>query len=149
MNIFERTYAKQEYLTPGAAETVAIVAAALPADGARVLDVASGKGEAACSLAADGHDVVALDAFEPFHRYTQAKVRERGLDGRVSLVRGNGRLLPLPDDSFDGAYCIGAPSIVGLPDCPQELARITMAGGPVVVSDIVWRTMPAEPVRLG
>ena len=40
-----------------------------------------------------------LDSFDPFHRYTQAKVRERGLETRVSLVRGSGRALPFADNT--------------------------------------------------
>ncbi len=141
MNIFERTYARQEYLTPGAAETVAIIAAATE-HGARLLDVAAGKGEAACVLAEDGRDVVALDAFDGFLRYAMDKANARGVAAGVAFVRGNGRRLPFGDGAFDAAYCIGAPSIVGLEDCVRELARVTRSGGSVVVSDITWRTRP-------
>jgi ubiquinone/menaquinone biosynthesis C-methylase UbiE len=141
MNVFERMYARQEYLTPGAPETVAMVAAAT-APGALVLEVASGKGEAACALAADGRRVVALDPYDGFLRYTRAKAVERGLTAAAGLVRGDGRALPFRDGAFDAACCIGAPSIVGLRDCIRELARVTRGGGAVIVSDITWRVKP-------
>ena len=49
---------------------------------------------------------------------------------------------PVRDRVFDAAYCIGAPSIVGLHRCLAELARAVKIGGTVVVSDIVWRSTP-------
>jgi SAM-dependent methyltransferase len=145
MNTFERMYARQEYLTPGAPETVAMIAdATVP--GMLALEVASGKGEAACRLAADGRRVIAVDAFDGFLRYTRTKATERGLAAGVALARGNGRALPFVDGAFAAAYCIGAPSIVGLRDCIGELARITHTGGAVVVSDITWRVKPDAPL---
>lgn len=145
MNHYERMYARQEYLTPGAPEAVELIAAAT-ADGERLLDVASGKGEAACVLAARGRRVVALDAVPRYARAVEAKAATRGVAGRVAAVRGDGRRLPFGDGALDGAYCIGAPSIVGLEACVAELARVTRAGGAVVVSDIVWRTTPDGPL---
>jgi SAM-dependent methyltransferase len=143
-----RIYARQEYLTPGAAETVDLVAdAARPDASAWLLDVACGKAEAACTLAARfGCRVAAVDRHEPFLRYDDDKVRSRGLDRRVHLIRADGRRLPLPDAAFLAAYCIGAPSIVGLEDCLRELRRAVRPGGVVVVSDVVWRQKPDGPL---
>jgi len=145
---FSRIYARQEYLTPGAAETVALFAeAARPDASARILEVACGKAEAACTLAARfGCRVLAVDRHEPFLRYDAAKVRDRDLAHRVSLVRADGRRLPVPDASLDGGYCIGAPSIVGLEDCLRELRSAVHPGGAVAVSDIVWRVKPDGPL---
>jgi SAM-dependent methyltransferase len=145
MNIYERTYARQEYMTPGAPETADIVTDATR-PGARVLDVASGKGEAACVLAERSRTVVACDAYDGYLRYTGAKAARRGVGDRVALVRGDGRRLPFGDGAFDTAYCIGAPSIVGLERCLSELARVTRAVGAVVVSDITWRARPNVPL---
>jgi hypothetical protein len=57
-------------------------------------------------------------------------------------VQADGKRLPVRDGSFDAAYCIGAPSIVGLRYCLRKLARAVKPGAPVVVSDIVWREQP-------
>ena len=49
---YARMYAGQDYMTPGAAQTVDIIADAVPYDGAPwLLEMASGKGTAAATLA--------------------------------------------------------------------------------------------------
>lgn len=128
---YVRVYARQEYLTPGAAETVAWFAeAARPDTSSRILEVAAGKGEAACTLAARfGCRITAVDRFLPFLDHVRGKVHDRGLDALVALLRADGRRLPLPDASHDAAYCIGAPSIVGAGDCLRELRRTVRRGG--------------------
>jgi cyclopropane fatty-acyl-phospholipid synthase-like methyltransferase len=148
MDFYSRVYARQEYLTPGAAETVAWFAdAAQPNAGSRILEVASGKGEAACSLATRfGCRVTAVDRSLPFLEYVRGKVRDRGLADRVGLLYADGRQLPLPDASHDAAYCIGAPSIVGTEECLREMRRAVRPGGAIVVSDITWRQKPSGPL---
>jgi SAM-dependent methyltransferase len=141
---YERIYRRQEYLTPGARETAAILVERAVALGAKVVvDVASGKGEAACAVAqAAGCRVVMVDAFLPFMRHAASKVRARGLGGRVHAVYAEGGRIPAPDNAFDAGYCIGAPSLVGLQRCARSLARVVRPGGAVVVSDITWRRKP-------
>ncbi len=147
---YARIYRQQEYTTPGAAETVALFAAALrqavadPAS-ATVIEVPSGKGEAACTLAAElGCRVIAVELYPSFLMDAARKAEERGLQDRVGTVCGDGKRLPLVDGIGDGALSIGAPSIVGLHECLGELARVVGAGAPVVVSDVVWRSRPRE-----
>jgi SAM-dependent methyltransferase len=145
---FSRIYARQEYLTPGAAETVDCLAEAAKPDAASwLLEVACGKAEAACTLAARfGCRVAAVDRYVPFLHYDVDKIRRRGVDRRVHLIRADGRRLPQPDAAFDAAYCIGAPSIVGLEECLHELRRAVCPDGVVVVSDVVWRQKPDGPL---
>ncbi len=137
-------YARQEYLTPGAAETVQRISEVVRPDASSLLlDVASGKGEAACVLAARSRcRVIGVDRHALFFDDARAKIAAEGLGGQVTIVRADGKHLPVRDGAFDAAYCIGGPSIVGLEACLGELARAVRTGGAVVVSDIVWRDPP-------
>lgn len=145
---FTRIYAKQEYLTPGAPTTVQIIADTVqPAEHTILLDLAAGKGEAAATLAGRfACRVVAVEPYDPFVNLATAKFWFYNLRDLASVVRANGRLLPVRDAAVDASYCIGGPSIVGLDPALRELARVTKPGGYVVVSDIVWRAKPDEPL---
>ena len=148
MSDFLRIYSKQEYMTPGAARTVEMIAETVqPGEASWLLDVASGKGEGAASLAARfACNAVAVELYDPFIHYSAAKFWHYNLRDLVTLVRANGQRLPVRDGLFDAAYCIGAPSIVGLEPCLREMARAVRPGGHVVVSDIIWRTKPEAPL---
>jgi SAM-dependent methyltransferase len=143
-----RTYARQEYLTPGAAETVELIAEAVrPAADALLLEVAAGKAEAACTLAGRfACRVLAVEIYDPFVHYAAAKAWHWNLRDLVTVLRADGRRLPLRDAACEAAYCIGAPSIVGLEPCLAEMARAVRPGGHVVVSDVVWRRKPERPL---
>lgn len=145
---WERLYARQEYMTPAAAETVEMISKTCkPTPGSRILDVASGKGEAACVLS-ERHScrVVCVDPYWPFLTHASSKVQQQGLQHRISLVCGDGSYLPVPSSSFDVGCCIGGPSIVGIERCLGELSRAVRGGGWVFVSDIVWRAKPQGPL---
>jgi SAM-dependent methyltransferase len=141
---YARIYARQEYLTPGAAESVEIIAETVrPTERSILLDIACGKGEAAATLASRfACRIAAVELFEPFIHHTAAKTWFFNLRDLITVLRADGRGVPVRDGAFDAAYCIGAPSIVGLEECLRELARVTRPGGHVIVSDVVWRTKP-------
>lgn len=145
---YSRIYARQEYLTPGAAETVELIAEAVqPTENSLLLDVACGKGEAASTLAGRfACRIAAVELFDAFIHHTAAKAWFYNLRDLVTVLRADGRRLPVRDAAFDAAYCIGAPSIVGLDECLRELSRATKPGGHVIVSDIVWRAKPEAPL---
>ena len=145
---YQRIYSRQEYLTPGAPRTVEIIAETVrPDERTWLLDLASGKGEAAATLASQyACRIVAVDLYDPFIHYAAAKFWHFNLRDLVAMVRASGRSLPVRDGAMDAAYCIGAPSIVGLEPGLHELARVTRSGGHVIVSDIVWRVQPNPPL---
>ena len=145
---YQRIYARQEYLTPGAAATVEIIAETVrPDERTWLLDLAAGKGEAAATLAARyACRIVAVDLYDPFIHYAAAKIWHFNLRDLVTVVRGSGRSVPVRDAAVDGAYCVGGPSIVGVDAALGELARVTRPGGHVVVSDIFWRVKPGKPL---
>jgi SAM-dependent methyltransferase len=145
---FLRIYSKQEYLTPGAPKTVEIIAETVrPDENTVLLDLASGKGEAAATLASHyACQIIAIEPFDPFVEISASKFWFYNLRDLTTVVRGNGRRLPVRDAAVDAAYCIGAPSIVGLDAALRELARVTKSGGHVIISDIVWRAKPDAPL---
>ena len=139
-------YAGLDFLTPGATETLDIVSSFVPANaGARVLDVACGKGTGAMLLAErHGCGVLGVDV-HAFAAQLARRARDRGLGQRVSFVIGDGGRLPVRDASFDVAMCIGAPSIVGTERCIGEMAHVLRPGGALVVSDWVFAKKPVPP----
>jgi SAM-dependent methyltransferase len=145
---YARIYAKQEYMTPGAPTTVEIITETVkPDENTLLLDLGAGKGEAAATLASHyACRIVAIEPYDAFVHIATAKFWFYNLRDLASVVRANGRRLPVRDDAVDASYCIGGPSIVGLDPALRELARVTRPGGCVIVSDIVWRAKPGEPL---
>ena len=142
---YARMYAGQDYMTPGAAQTVGIIADTVRfADNPWLLEVAAGKGTAAATLA--GQYTCRIVCVEPNRDICRARVsdriRRRGLGDRVRVVQANGRQLPIRTGVMNAAYCIGAPSIVGLTAALAEMTRVVVPGGQVIVSDITWRDQP-------
>lgn len=148
MRDYARIYARQEYLTPGAGETVEIIAETVrPTENSVLLDVACGKGEAAATLAGRfACRIAAVDMYDAFIHHAAAKAWFYNLRDLITVLRANGRHLPVRQGGVDAAYCIGGPSIVGLKECLREMARATKPGGRVVVSDVVWRVKPVKPL---
>lgn len=102
--------------------------------GSRVLDVATGTGEAALAFAENGAEVVGVDLSEAMLRVARRKNRFR----KLSFVHADAAQLPLSDASFDVA-CI----CFALHEMPEsvrerilhEMARVTKPGGKLVVVD--------------
>jgi ubiquinone/menaquinone biosynthesis C-methylase UbiE len=145
---YARIYARQEYMTPGAARTVKIIAdRAQPDDSSWLLDMGAGKGEASATLASEfACRILAVEPHDAFIHISAAKFWHFNLRDLVTLVRADGKRVPVAGESMDAAYCIGAPSIVGLAEALGELARVTRPGGVVVCSDAIWRRKPDAPL---
>jgi SAM-dependent methyltransferase len=91
----------------GKAVTEALVEYAQPEPGMRVLDLASGTGEPAISIAmrvgAQGR-VTALDLSAELLEIATGRAEERGLDN-FSTRQGDAQALPFEDDCFDLGTC--------------------------------------------
>jgi len=101
--------------------------------GWRVLDVATGSGNAAIAAARHGCEAVGVDYVPALLERGRARAAAEGLD--VELVEGDAEALPFPDASFDAVT-----SVFGTMFAPDhsravaELLRVTRPGGTIALA---------------
>jgi demethylmenaquinone methyltransferase/2-methoxy-6-polyprenyl-1,4-benzoquinol methylase len=113
----------------------AIREARLPA-GARVLDLCTGTGDLAIAAVHGTADarVVGVDFAGAMLRIGLDKLRGRGLDRRITLVRGDATRIPVRDRWADAATIGFGIRNVAQPDAAlAELARVVKPGGRLVI----------------
>jgi SAM-dependent methyltransferase len=96
--------------------------------GWRVLDVATGSGNAAIAAARYGCDVVGIDYVPSLLERGRRRVEAEGLN--VNLIEGDAEDIPMPDASFDATLSVFGSMFA--PDHEQaasELVRVTRPGG--------------------
>ena len=115
---------------------VATVDAAAVLAGDRVVDVATGTGNAALLAAERGGQVIGVD-FEPaLLRLAEQRTQDAGRD--VQWLRGDLAALPLPDDSVDVVLSVfGVMYATDQAAAAGELARIAAPGARVVLASWV------------
>jgi SAM-dependent methyltransferase len=116
----------------GRAVTEALVACARPQPGMKVLDLASGTGEPAISLASkvgpEGH-VTALDLSADLLKIAEERARQRGLTN-VSTRQADAHNLPFPDAGFDLVTCrFGVMFFTDTEEALRETHRVLKPGG--------------------
>jgi len=106
--------------------------------GARVLDVASGKGESAIFLAGQfGCEVVGVDFGPENVREARLRATSAQCAHLVSFVQGDAERLDFPDAGFDAVICECA--FCTFPDkrkAASEFARVLRPGGTIGISDL-------------
>ena len=98
--------------------------------GSRVLDVATGNGNAAIAAARHGCEVVGVDYVPALLDHGRLRAEVEGLD--VTLLEGDAESLPFPDASFDAVTSVFG--VMFAPDQPQaaaELLRVCRPGGTI------------------
>ena len=113
----------------------AIREARLPA-GARVLDLCTGTADLAIAAVHGTRDarVVGVDFAGAMLRIGLDKLRRRGLDRTIALVRGDAAHIPVGDGWADGATIGFGIRNVAQPDAAlAELARVVKPGGRLVI----------------
>ena len=105
----------------------------LPA-GARVLDLGCGPGVMTRHLARLGYSGVGLDASRPMIEDCTKSAEDEGISHSWSYHLGDVESLPFPDDSFDGAICMGVIDYLSSDDkLLSEAARVLKPGGRFVL----------------
>jgi demethylmenaquinone methyltransferase/2-methoxy-6-polyprenyl-1,4-benzoquinol methylase len=100
-----------------------------------VLDIATGTGDLAISLAGTGaSQVIGLDLSEGMLAVGRKKIAEKGLSERIEMIQGDSEALPFEDNSFDGiTVAFGVRNFEDLEKGLSEIYRILKPGGIFVV----------------
>jgi SAM-dependent methyltransferase len=138
---YERT---AEQLLPAAE---AVVAAAAPQPGERVLDLGCGTGNAALLAAERGAQVTGVDPAPRLLEVARERAGERDLE--LEVATGEAAAIPLPDDVVDLLLSVFA--VIFAPDASAaaaEIDRVVASGGRVVLSAWIPDGAVSRAVRL-
>ena len=114
-----------------------LCAAADVVAGSRVLDVATGSGNAAIAAARCDADVVGIDYVPALLARARQRAQAEGL--AVEFLEADAEALPFPDASFDVVL-----SVVGVMFAPDqeraaaELVRVCRPGGTIALANYVY-----------
>lgn len=101
----------------------------------RILDVATGTADLAIAAARlQPREIVGVDFAEAMLTLGKQKVRNRNLDGMISLCLGDAEQLDFTDDTFDaGMVAFGVRNFEHLDTGIGEMFRVIKPGGRIVV----------------
>jgi demethylmenaquinone methyltransferase / 2-methoxy-6-polyprenyl-1,4-benzoquinol methylase len=115
------------------------VAAMQLGEASRVLDLATGTADLAI-LVATTHPGALVDGVDPSVKMLEIgrkKLEARGLSERVHLQVGVAETLPFADGVFDAvSIAFGIRNVPDRPKALREMARVTRAGGRVVILEL-------------
>jgi len=101
--------------------------------GSRVIDVATGSGNAAIAAARSGGDVVGIDYVPALLERGRRRVEAEGVS--VDLLEGDAEAIPFGDASFDAAVSVfGSMFAPNHAKAASELARVTRPGGKIALA---------------
>ncbi len=112
---------------------------------ARFLDVATGTADLAIAAARRFPQihVTGIDFAAPMLEVGRRKLLDLGLQERISLIEGDALSLPFPDGSFDvTAVAFGMRNIPDRRRALGEMARVTVAGGQVMILEMTFAPVP-------
>jgi 27-O-demethylrifamycin SV methyltransferase len=116
-----------------------VEAAGLTREGAELLDVGSGTGVIACSLAADrGARVLGITTSEVGVRSGNLLAQERGVGDRARFERRDGTNNGLPDGSFDVVWVLESSHLMRQrQSLIAECSRVLRPGGRLCLCDLM------------
>ncbi|MBE7157828.1 MAG: class I SAM-dependent methyltransferase [Rhodospirillales bacterium] len=107
------------------------------------LDLGTGTGVVAVTLAQFGCRVVAMDHSPDMLEHARARARQVGVEHLLTLTTGDGERLPYPEASFDAVTIQGV--LHHLPDCLpmlRESYRVLRPGGELYLSEPCAESTP-------
>ncbi len=112
----------------------------------RVLDVCTGTADLAIAAGAarpSAARVIGVDFAGAMLAVGQAKLRRRGLDGRVALVRADATRIPAADRSVDGVtIAFGIRNVEDPRAACREIRRVLKPGGRFAILEFAMPTTP-------
>ena len=112
-----------------------------------ILDVACGTGDFAIAIAraaASGSRITGLDLSEGMMKIGREKVREAGLEGKISMEQGDCEQMRFSDGTFDRvSVAFGVRNFEHLEKGLTEMLRVLKPGGKAVILEL---SVPANPV---
>jgi SAM-dependent methyltransferase len=116
--------------------------------GQRVLDVGAGVGTTAIAIARRFHcRVTAVDIDPAMLSRARANVRAAGLDGLVTVAKGNIESLPFADETFDRVLIEAVLMFVDKPRAVGEIARVCRPEGLILDHEFIYREAPTPKDR--
>ena len=116
----------------------------------RVLDVATGTADVAIQtiLRSGAKHVTGIDLSEGMLAYGRQKVKNAGLQERITLEQGDSENLPYADESFDAVtVAFGVRNFENLERGLSEMLRVLRPGGKLVILE--FSRIRYAPVRWG
>jgi len=102
---------------------------------AHVLDAAGGTGKWTIPIAKCGPKVVLVDISDEMLEVARKKIIEQGLQGRITVRKGDVRKLDFPDDTFDMVFCDHALCFIQeQKEVIKELVRVLKTNHPLIIS---------------
>lgn len=102
----------------------------------RILDVATGTGDLALEAmrVLKPDEIVGLDLSEQMLSFGREKIKAQGLDGKISMIKGDSENLPFADHSFDAiTVAFGVRNFQNLEAGLREMHRVLKPGGQVAI----------------
>ena len=101
----------------------------------QILDIATGTGDLAiASLRTKPLKVTGIDISEGMLKIGQTKIKKRGLENTIELMRGDSENIKFPDNTFDAAMvAFGVRNFENLGKGLTEINRVLKPGAPFVV----------------
>lgn len=105
----------------------------------QILDVATGTGDLAISLAAKfpGAAITALDLSQKMLQAAQVKARRKGVAGQIEFLQGDALAMPFPDATFELATIgFGLRNFENIDAGCCEMHRVLKLGGTLLVLEL-------------
>ncbi len=136
-----------EVMHPGGVEiTVELAELTGLKRGAKVLDVACGRGESAFYLSERfGWHVMGIDILWSSIKRARKKAIESDIDAEFAV--GDAQNLPFEDRSFDGVISECALCLMDKERALREMVRVVRNGGWVGMHDLCWERNPPEEFK--